>query len=534
MRIVIINPAHPSIGSRIPNEHLPPLGLLAIGGSLADVGHHVVLVDADLDSASARSIAERAAAMAPDAVFLGHSGSTSAHPVVTEVAASIRAASPRCVIVYGGPFPTYHWSDILLRCPHIDIIVRGEGEETVRRLAQGLEAGTPLHDIAGLAFRRAGTPMATRPASFIGDLDQYRIGWELVDLSRYTYWGGQRAVVVQFSRGCPHRCTYCGQRGFWTKWRHRDPKRFAGEIGRLAREHGVGVFNLADENPTTSKRVWHSFLQALIEENVDVSLFGTMRADDIVRDADILHLYRRAGIRRILLGMDQTDEATLDQIRKGGSTRKDREAIRLLRQHDIVSMVSFVAGFAEETDGYYWRGMQRLISYDPDLVQTFHATPHCWTPYARSVAARRVIQTDLAKWDYKHQVLECGRTPPWRIFAWLKVIELANQLRPRSLLRMLAGKDRRAREIVRWYYRIGRRVWWHELCDFLFHDRRNSSGPTLLEFWGAPFAEAETAMTHPQVGQVMRSAKTVKSTMQFDRNENFGLPLNREGSIFDR
>lgn len=494
MRALLINPPHPSIGSRIPKEHLPPLGLLAIGGSLADACHDVALLDADLEPMSPQDIAERTARVAPDAVFIGHSGSTSAHPTVVNIAAGVRATNPRCVVIYGGPFPTYHWPEILTDCPHVDIVVRGEGEETVRRLAQALDGGTPLHHVAGLAFRRAGTPTATAAAPFITDLDRYRVGWELADLNRYAYWGGQRAVVVQFSRGCPHRCTYCGQRDFWTQWRHRDPNKFAREIGWLARERGVRVFNLADENPTTSKRVWSNFLRAMIEENVDVSLFGTIRADDIVRDADILHLYRRAGIRRILLGLDQTDEATLKLIRKGGSTGKDREAIRLLRQHEILSMVSFVAGFAEETDACYWRGMRRLLSYDADLVQTFHATPHRWTPFARTASARRVIQSDLGKWDYKHQVLESERMPAWRIFVWLKAIELVNQLRPRALLRVLARRDRRTRQIMRWYYRIGGRVWWHETWDFLFRDRRNRSGPTLAHFWRLPAEEPEAIM----------------------------------------
>ncbi len=97
---------------------------------------------------------------------------------------------------------------------------------------------------------------ATAPAAVIRGLDAYRVGWELIDHARYSYWGGLRAVVVQFSRGCPHLCNYCGQRGFWTRWRHRDPVLFAKEIARLHREHGVEVFNLADENPTQSRLAW--------------------------------------------------------------------------------------------------------------------------------------------------------------------------------------------------------------------------------------------------------------------------------------
>src|SRR5258708_4779993 len=41
MRILLINIPHPSIGSRIPDDHLPPLGLLSIGGPLLDDGHDV-------------------------------------------------------------------------------------------------------------------------------------------------------------------------------------------------------------------------------------------------------------------------------------------------------------------------------------------------------------------------------------------------------------------------------------------------------------------------------------------------------------
>ena len=86
----------------------------------------------------------------------------------------------------------------------------------------------------------------------------------------------------------------------------------------------------------------------MIAENVPVLIVGSTRADDIVRDADILHLYRKAGVIRWLLGMENTDEQTLQLIRKGGSTSSDREAIRLLRQHGILSMATWVAGFEDE------------------------------------------------------------------------------------------------------------------------------------------------------------------------------------------
>ncbi|WP_204283833.1 hypothetical protein, partial [Klebsiella pneumoniae] len=67
--------------------------------------------------------------------------------------------------------------------------------------------------------------------------------------------------------------------------------------------------------------------------------------------------------------MENTDEATLQLIRKGGATRTDREAIRLLRAHGILSMATWVVGFEEETDADHWRGLRQLLSYDPDQIQ---------------------------------------------------------------------------------------------------------------------------------------------------------------------
>ena len=505
MRVLLINVPHPAIGSRIPKEQLPPLGLLCIGGPLIDDGHHVELIDAEFGPMTLGQIVSAACQMAPDLVLFGHSGSSSGHPIIAATAKAIAAAIPSARIVYGGVHPTYFHREILRDEPYVDVVVRGEGEETIRRLVQALEKGTSLADIDGIAFRQGEQPFATAPARVIADLDQYRIGWELVDLSRYSYWGGKRAVVIQFSRGCPHLCNYCGQRGFWTRWRHRDPVLLAQEIAKLHREHGVEVFNFADENPSAGRKAWKAFLEALIAEKIEVTLVGSTRADDIVRDADILHLYKEAGFERFLLGMENTDEATLKLIRKGGTTTSDREAVRLLRKHNILSMATWVSGFDDQTDADLFRGLRQLTSYDPDQIQALYVTPHRWTPYFRLAGDRKVVQFDKTRWDYKHQVLAMSRIPPWRLFLWVKFIEAVAQLRPRALMRLAWNPDPKIRHAIRWYYRMGRRVWLHEIASFLARDRYAQDGRTLAEFLGEPQdAEEEASRTALRPGTATR------------------------------
>jgi anaerobic magnesium-protoporphyrin IX monomethyl ester cyclase len=494
MRILLVNPPHPSIGSRIPREHLPPLGLLSVGGPLIDAGHTVQLLDAEFGPLSVRQIVTQAAHFVPEAILISHSGSTSGHPIVAQVTRALRRSLPKAWIIYGGVFPTYHWREILTSDPQINFIVRGEGEQTTLRLIHTLETGMSFHAIPGIAYWYNGWPLATSPAPLICDLDAYRVGWELIDPSRYSYWGDRRAVVVQFSRGCPHICNYCGQRGFWTRWRHRDPRKFAAELAWLYRSHGVEVINFADENPTASRKAWLAFLEALIAENVPLTLVGSTRADDIVRDADILHLHKQAGVARFLLGIENYDAETLHHIRKGGSIAKDRQAIQLLRKHGILSMATYVVGFEEERDGDYLRGLKQLLSYDPDQIQMLYVTPHRWTPYYRMAAKRKVIQTDISKWDYKHQVLATQNVPAWRVLLWVKFIEAVVQLRPRALWRLISHPDRAIRAAMRWYYRIGRKVWFHEIWNFFFRDHPIKKGPSLEEFWGKPQDREQYAM----------------------------------------
>jgi anaerobic magnesium-protoporphyrin IX monomethyl ester cyclase len=484
MKILLINVPHIAIGSRIPREQLPPLGLLCIGGPLIDNGHQVKLLDGEFGPTSADEIAKQTVAFQPDAILMGHSGSTSAQPIIEHISKIISVELPNTFFILGGVFPTYHSEIILAENEHIDIIVRGEAEETIQILMHALEKNSSLVDIRGITYRNTENEIIKNlDAPIIKDLDANRIGWELMKPYKYSYWGNMPAVVVQFSRGCPYPCNYCGQSLFWKKWRYRNPQKFAAELAMLYREYGVTLINFADENPTTNKKIWKEFLLALIEEDVPLILVGSTRADNIVRDADILHLYKKAGVIRFLMGIETYDEEVQKKIKKAGTSSKDKEAIQLLRKHDIISLATYVFGFYNETDRDYYKGFKQLMSYDPDQIQMLYVTPHHWTPFNNEVLENKVIQLDQRKWDYKHQVIKTNNMKPWRVLLWVKMIEVLLQMRPKAIFRSLFHKDAGFRHGMKWYYRMGRRVWFHEVFNFFFIEKRTLIGPKVKDFW---------------------------------------------------
>lgn len=73
---------------------MPPLGLLAVGGPLIDAGHDVRLIDAEIGPLPLHEIVSAAKSWSPDAVLIGHSGSTSAHPAIVEITRALKAALP--------------------------------------------------------------------------------------------------------------------------------------------------------------------------------------------------------------------------------------------------------------------------------------------------------------------------------------------------------------------------------------------------------------------------------------------------------
>ena len=74
MKITLINPPHTAIGSRIPREHLPPLGLLSVGGPLIDAGFDVTLIDAEIGYLPLPEIVRSTQALGTDVVMIGHFG----------------------------------------------------------------------------------------------------------------------------------------------------------------------------------------------------------------------------------------------------------------------------------------------------------------------------------------------------------------------------------------------------------------------------------------------------------------------------
>jgi anaerobic magnesium-protoporphyrin IX monomethyl ester cyclase len=212
--------------------------------------------------------------------------------------------------------------------------------------------------------------------------------------------------AIATSRGCNFTCTFCSQQPLWARSsRARSPETVVEELRRLHDDHGVNVVLFTDEYPTLDAARWEEVLDRIICLKREVYLLMETRAADIVRDRAILHKYREAGIVHVYVGLEATDQHTLDRIDKNASVEEGQESLRLIRDHGMLSETSFVLGFPEETEESVARTLQMARRFDPDMAHFLAITPWPYSALYEEVKDRIAI-TDYSRYNLIEPIIE--------------------------------------------------------------------------------------------------------------------------------
>jgi anaerobic magnesium-protoporphyrin IX monomethyl ester cyclase len=358
-----------------------PLGLVYLAAAARRAGWTPLIYDAMTKNHDHATIRKRIESLKPDCVAT--TSITATYPDAVEVLRGAKEILPDVITVLGGVHPTFMHREILEQVPDVvDYVVRGEGEETLEELLVRIATEKDPDDVRGLAFCRDSEIVATRPRPFAQNIELPHEEWDLLDWQDYVYFviPKSRLAVISTSRGCSFDCTFCSQQKFWKQsWRGRSPELAAQEVLDLHRRYGANVFLIADEYPTESQERWLEFLDRLIAARFDGYLLMETRAADIVRDAPFLERYRRAGVVHVYVGLEATDQTTLDVIKKKLDLDESTECLRLLRDHGMVSETAFVLGFPWENHESIRATLELSRRYDPDFAHYLAITP--W-PYA--------------------------------------------------------------------------------------------------------------------------------------------------------
>ncbi|WP_075214423.1 magnesium-protoporphyrin IX monomethyl ester anaerobic oxidative cyclase [Mongoliimonas terrestris] len=409
MRIVFIHPNYRSGGAEIAGSW-PPAWVAYLTGSLRRAGfddiHFIDAMTNDLDDAA---ITERLGALKPDVV--GVTAITPSIYAAERILEIARDRVPGALRVLGGIHATFMYRQVLLEAPWVDVIVRGEGEEILVALMQAAAAGRWPADqraIKGIAFRVGDEIVATEAAPTIKDLDGIDPDWSILEWPKYTYIPlGVRVAIPNMARGCPFTCSFCSQWKFWRDYRVRDPKKVVDEIERLVNDYQVGFFILADEEPTINRKKFVEFCEELIARDLPrrVQWGINTRVTDIYRDRELLPFYRKAGLVHVSLGTEAAAQMKLDRFNKETTVAQNKEAIRLLREADILVEAQFIVGLDNETAETLEETFQMAWDWQPDLANWAMYTPWPFTPLFQEMR-EKVENFDFSKYNFVTPILK--------------------------------------------------------------------------------------------------------------------------------
>lgn len=351
MRILMIQPNYHAGGAEIAGNWSPSW-VPYVGGALKSAGFtDIRFVDAMTNYIPDEVLAQIIEKHQPDVVL-----ATAITPMIYQSQKTlqiVKEVCPNAKAIMGGVHPTYMYNEVLNEAPWVDYIIRGEGEEITVNLLSAIANGTDIKErrnILGIAFLENGKVVATPAHPPIKNLDTLSPDWSLLEWEKYIYTPlNVRVAVPNYARGCPFRCRFCSQWKFWRKYRSRSPKLFVDEIEKLVKEHNVGFFILADEEPTIAKPRFLALCNELIERKLDVHWGINTRVTDILRDEKELPLYRKAGLVHVSLGTEAAAQLNLNVFRKETTIEDNKRAVRLLRENGIVAEVQYIMGLENET-----------------------------------------------------------------------------------------------------------------------------------------------------------------------------------------
>ena len=403
MRICLIHPNYHSGGAEIAGNW-PPAWVAYLSGSLKAAGFtDIHFIDAMTNDLSPGQLRVKLAELQPDVV-----GSTAITPSIytaEETLELVKEVVPDAITILGGIHATFMYRQVLSEAPHIDLIVRGEGEEIIVDVMRAIEEGRLQEDrrkIKGIAFLDGDEIVATPAASTVKNIDGITPDWSMLEWEKYIYVPlGVRVAIPNMARGCPFTCSFCSQWKFWRDYRVRDPIKVVDEIEELVEKHDVGFFILADEEPTINRKKFIQFCEELIARDLPKKIqWGiNTRVTDIMRDKELLPLYRKAGLVHVSLGTEAAAQMKLDQFNKETKVADNKEAIRLLREADIFVEAQFIVGLDNETEETLEETFQMAWDWQPDLANWAMYTPWPFTPLFQELGDKVEI-FDFSKYNF--------------------------------------------------------------------------------------------------------------------------------------
>lgn len=262
--------------------------------------------------------------------------------VIYELARLIKKQQKANLIIAGGLFSTICCDCILNDCSYIDLIVLGEGEETMLDIVSNKNKG--------MSYFKEHINIKTRidskekvPATVNFDKLPYPTR-NFVDSNKKQYLISR----INASRGCVGNCRFCSaSKKIYKKWEGREISDTVCEINQIYTKYGIRAFHFSDnslEDPgTIGKKRIEEFCKSILESSISFHFWCFLKANTFTeKDVNLLKLMRQAGFTIVFIGIESNNEDDLLFYGKSANLQDNIRTMKLFSDADIEIEMGFI------------------------------------------------------------------------------------------------------------------------------------------------------------------------------------------------
>lgn len=301
--------------------------------------------------------------------LFGLSSICSSYPLTLRLVEEIRRKNSRAKIILGGPQASVVDVATLRAYPGIDVIVRGEADDTFPVLLPLLESDDPRwQSMQGITFRRGDEIVRNPNAPVVEPLDLLPLPAFDLDL-RIKERGG---IHLEIGRGCPFACTFCSTNDFFRRnFRLKSPARMVADITSIKDKYGLNYFSLVHDMYTIDRKKVVAFCEEILASGAKFTWGCSARTDCI--DDELLELMAGAGCTGIFFGIETGSQRLQHVINKKLDLAEAWQRIECADRNGIKTTVALIAGFPEETSD----DLRDTVHFFIDALRFDSAEPQC-------------------------------------------------------------------------------------------------------------------------------------------------------------
>jgi anaerobic magnesium-protoporphyrin IX monomethyl ester cyclase len=400
IRALLIKPPKRGSHPRSVAVNFEPLGLLYVSAFVKKFSaHQVQVLDAQSQDASLEELAphdfrmgmsdvalrRRVRDLAPDVVGISALFEMQEREVV-EVARLVKEVSPAALVVVGGLDAGIRHASYLASGV-IDVVVRGDGEETFLDLLDHVERGASLDDIPGTCVRDANgkarmnavrvprVPFDAHPYPDRDALPRALYDGRRAQRASFPFSRGRPAVLIQGSRGCKLRCAFCDIVAVQDQLVAHSPEYVVDEIQHVVERYGAREVVFVDDNFMLDQRWARRVFELVAERGLDVSLDVMAGVSVWTLSKSMIDAMIRAGVYRVCLPVESGNPSTIAFIKKPVNLAKAVEMIDYCNRSGLYTFANLIVGFPDETRADIQRTVDWGHASGLDAVHYFIATP---------------------------------------------------------------------------------------------------------------------------------------------------------------